>query len=108
MKRVVTAVAIILAAAFFVSPIWAQTPGGAPPVPGNPQEELGFAQQQLTQLHSLYDQLERKAAMINEQAQNLTKQVGDQKIEIQHWQDYYKACRPADHWICDEAPNTPK
>ena len=97
MRGLARTAAAIVAAAFFVTPVLAQTPT-------DPAGELSLAQQQLANLHALYDNLERKAAMTVQQDQNLQKQLGDQKLEIKRWQDYYASCKPGDAWLCDEAP----
>ena len=81
--------AAFVAAAFFVTPALAQQSA--------PVDELNLAQQQLANMHRLYDDLERKAAMTVQQDQNLQK-------KIQDWQSYYASCKPGDHWLCDEPP----
>ena len=93
--------AAFVAAAFFVPPALAQMP------PADPAAELGLAQQQLANLHRLYDELERKAALTVQNDQNLQKQLADQKQEIQRWQQYYASCKPGDRWLCDEPPVEP-
>jgi hypothetical protein len=76
----------ILALSFFLGHAEAQT------VQSPVQQELDMAQQQLTQLHTVYDKLERAAALNNQNMQ----------IQVKHWQDYYNSCKPADKWLCDQ------
>jgi hypothetical protein len=79
--------ASILGALCFCAPAYAQAPA-----PTAPATELDLAQEQLLQLHKMYDQQERDRVMIIQKA----------NTAVKAWQDYYNSCKPAEKWLCDE------
>lgn len=78
--------ALVVSALFVCANAFAQVPSIKPPT------ELELAQQQLMQLHKLYDEQERARVMDMQNANTAVKK----------WMDYYSSCKPVDKWLCDE------